>query len=199
MITAAVLLKIAPVCKNPEGWALPLDRASVSYGIDTPAEVAEWLAQLAHESAGFNRLIENLNYSAKGLMGTWPKRFPTLAVAEQYARQPEKIANFVYSGRMGNDQPGDGWKYRGRGLIQLTGKTNYTRAGAGTGLPLVSHPEWAAQQNPAAILAAWFWRDRNLDYRTDDIENDTRIINGGLTGLKDRRGYWKRAKETLNV
>ena len=147
------------------------------------------------------RLVENLNYSARGLMATWPKWFPDLETATKYARQPDKIANYVYAGRMGNMEPGsgDGYRYRGRGLIQITGRTNYEACGKGIGQPLLSFPQKLEDPIQAARSAAWYWRSRNLDAVVGDIEADTKAVNGGLTGIEDRKALYTKAKEVLGV
>ena len=139
--------------------------------------VAAFLAQIAHESQELNRLVENLNYSAAALMSTWPKRFPTLADAEPYARQPERIANRAYANRLGNgaEQSGDGWRYRGRGIIQVTGRGNYHEIGAALALPLDVQPELLEQPANAALSASWFWKSHLLnplaDHQTNDIDD----------------------------
>jgi putative chitinase len=172
-------------------WFEPLSETFEKYQINTPKRQAAFLGQCMHESAGFKTLEENLNYSAKALMNTWPSRFPNEEVANQYARQPEKIANKVYGGRMGNDveSSGEGWKYRGRGIKQLTGKENYERCGSGLGVDLVSDPDLLLDPKYAALSAGWFWNKHNLNDLADkgDIETMTRRINGGLIGLDARK------------
>ena len=132
---------------------------------------------------------ENLNYSAKALMATWPSRFPDMDVAERYERNPEKIANKVYGGRMGNTEDGDGWNYIGRGLIQLTGKDNYKAAGEALGEDLVSNPQLVEEPRVAALTAGWFWNKKGLNTLADqmDIATMTRRINGGNLGIADRQ------------
>jgi len=162
------------------------------FGLDTPLRRAHFMAQLAHESGGFKRLVENLNYSADALLRTWPSRF-TPESAKACARQPEKIANTVYAGRLGNDQPGDGWRYRGRGYIQLTGKANYAEFSQRLfgDDRLVRDPHQAAEPGTAIRLAGAFWVAKGLNTLADldDIEAITRRINGGLHGLADRRRW----------
>src|SRR5690606_34485985 len=164
-------------------------RAMTRYGITTKVRQAAFLAQVGHESQGLTRMQENLNYSAAALQRTWPSRF-TRDTAGAYARKPKAIANKVYANRMGNggESSGEGWKYRGRGLIQLTGKTNYSRAADALGLPLVDHPELLEDFEHAALSAAWWWSDRGLNELADrgEFEKITRKINGGLTGYDDR-------------
>jgi len=152
-----------------------------------------FLAQTAHESGNYSAVSENLNYSAKALLTFWPKKFA--GVAEQYARIPEKIANRAYCDRMGNgnEASGDGYKYRGRGAIQLTGKDNYTACGKALGLDLVNDPDQVAQ-NPVAILSAgWFWDTRRLNQWADkgDVLTVTKKINGGTIGLEDRKKHYE--------
>lgn len=209
-ITANQLAAIMPRTKDPQGWAEALNNAMPRYDINTPERIAAFLAQLAHESAELNRLTENLNYSAKGLRRTWPSRFKTDAKANQFHRKPEKIANHVYANRIGNgnEASGDGWRYRGRGLIQLTGRGNYRSTGRAIGHPLEQNPELAARPDIAALVAAQFWQSRGLnelaDDRTDDDDSAdfvkiSVIINGGRNGLAHRQAYWKKAKAALGT
>jgi putative chitinase len=163
------------------------------FEINTPERMAMFLAQAAHESGNFHALEENLNYSATGLIGTWPKRF-TQSVADQCARKPQAIANKVYCNRLGNgdEASNDGWNYRGRGLIQLTGKDNYLHCGNALGIDLVSDPEQVAH-NPVAVLSAgWFWDTRRLNQYADqsDVTTVTKIINGGSLGLNERKAHY---------
>ena len=168
--------------------------------IITRDRVAHFLAQTAHESAGYTVLTENLNYSAQGLRATFPKYFDGAAAIE-YQRLPERIANRVYAGRMGNgpETSGDGWRFRGRGLIQLTGRDNYRDAGADLGLRLLEHPDDAARPDVAPLIAGWFWSTRQLNKLADvdDIEGITRRINGGLNGLDDRKRWLVLARKVL--
>ncbi len=178
-------------------WAPHLAAACKTYGIDTPARIAAFLAQCAHESGHFKAVEENLNYGAQGLMKTWPKRFDA-ATAAACARKPEMIANRVYASRMGNGDvaSGEGWKYRGRGLIQLTGKENYTRFSKAIGKPeIVAKPELVAQPEMAALSAAWFWDANGLNALADkgDIVAMTKRINGGTIGLPDRQALYDKA------
>ncbi|MGY2160982.1 glycoside hydrolase family 19 protein, partial [Pseudomonas tolaasii] len=156
------------------------------------------IAQVGHESGQLTRLVENLNYSADGLMKTWPSRFD-LPRATAAARKPEQIANIAYGGRMGNAAPGDGWKYRGRGLIQVTGKSNYTACGDALGLDLASSPERLEQPQYAALSAAWYWATNGLNTLADggDLKGITQRINGGQTGAADRADLYARALKVL--
>jgi putative chitinase len=169
-------------------WFEPLQETFEKYQINTPKRQACFIGQCMHESGGFKFLKENLNYSAKALMATWPSRFPDMDTAEKYERQPEKIANKVYSGRMGNTEDGDGAKYIGRGLIQLTGKDNYKAFGEAIGEDLVSNPQLVEQPRYAALSAGWFWNKRGLNTLADvmDVETMSRRINGGTIGMADR-------------
>ena len=170
-------------------WFEPLQETFEKYQINTPKRQACFIGQCMHESGGFKFLRENLNYSAKALMNTWPSRFPDADIAEQYARQPEKIANKVYSGRMGNTEDGDGAKFIGRGLIQLTGKDNYTAFGEAISEDLVANPQLVEEPRYAALSAGWFWNKRGLNALADamDIETLTKRINGGSIGIDDRK------------
>lgn len=170
-------------------WYEPLKETFEKYQINTPKRQACFIGQCMHESGGFRLLRENLNYSARALMNTWPSRFPDADVAEQYARQPDKIANKVYGGRMGNTEDGDGAKYIGRGLIQLTGKDNYRAFGDAIGEDLVANPQLVEEPRYAALSAGWFWNKRGLNALADamDVTTLTKRINGGSIGINDRK------------
>ena len=172
-----------------EKWLDGLNDCFEKYAINTPERQACFLAQVMHESNSFKALSENLNYSAQGLMRTWPSRFPDLDVAEKYEHNPEKIANKVYAGRMGNIEEGDGWKYHGRGLIQLTGRENYANFGLNAGVDVLSNPDLLTTPEYASLSAGWYWNKRNLNELADkmDIEGITKKINGGTIGLEDRK------------
>ena len=180
-------------------WLEPLQETFEKYQINTPKRQACFIGQCMHESGGFKFLKENLNYSAKALMATWPSRFPDMDMAEKYERQPEKIANKVYSGRMGNTEDGDGAKYIGRGLIQLTGKDNYRAFGEAIGEDLVANPELVEQPRYAALSAGWFWNKRGLNALADamDITTLTVRINGGKIGIDDRIAKINKALDIL--
>jgi putative chitinase len=160
------------------------------YEINTPKRVAAFKAQCHHESQGSTRKVENLNYSAQGLMNTWPSRFNTQKLADEYARQPEKIANKVYANRMGNgdEASGDGWKYRGRGFIQITGKDNYQAFSRCKGISLDDAVKYLETDEGALESACWYWQTRGLNGLADtgDIRGITKRINGGTIGIKER-------------
>jgi len=169
-------------------WLDPLIETFNRYEINTPKRQASFIGQCQHESYNFRSLQENLNYSAEALCRVWPSRFISLDDAQPYNRNPEKIANKVYGGRMGNTDIGDGWKYIGRGLIQITGKLNYTLAGDALRTDFIHTPEIVLQPRYAALTAGWYWNKRNLNKDADaaDYKGMTQKINGGLTGLVDR-------------
>lgn len=180
-------------------WLEPLEESFEKYEINTPQRQACFIGQCAHESGNFRTLQENLNYSAEGLMKTWPSRFPTKEIADQYARQPAKIAGKVYNGRLGNTSEEEASKYLGRGLIQLTGKENYEHCGSSLGVDLVGNPDWLLDPKYAALSAAWFWNKKGLNSLADasDIETMTKRINGGLIGLDDRKAKIAKALAVL--
>ena len=172
-------------------WLGPLEETFAKYDISTPQRQAAFIGQCAHESGNFKTLEENLHYKAESLMKVWPSRFTDKSVSDAYANNPEKIANKVYGGRMGNgnEESGDGWKYHGRGLIQLTGKENYERCGASINVDLVNNPDYLLDPKYATLSAGWFWNRKGLNELADakDIETMTKRINGGLIGLDDRK------------
>lgn len=174
-----------------------------NYGIDQPHRIAAFLAQCGHESGGWTTFEENLNYSAQGLQSIFGSHFH--GDADQYARQPEKIANRIYCNRMGNgDEPsGDGWKYRGRGPIQLTGKANYTKFAQDMfddWQNLLDNPDWVTYDKDFALKSAiWFWNAHNLNCYADigDIKTMTKIINGGYLGLDERQQLYNQISQYL--
>lgn len=173
------------------------------FEINTPLRKTHFLAQIAHESAGFKATTENLNYSANALYGVFRKYFPTLESASEYARQPERIANKVYANRMGNgdEASGDGWKYRGRGLIQLTGKSNYDAFSDAVNQDFVSNPDLVASPEWALSSACWYWKNRNINRfaDVDDIHMVTKHVNGGFNGLDHRQHFLDEFKNLYNV
>jgi putative chitinase len=180
-------------------WEIPLNQVFVKYDINTPKRQAAFIGQCAVESANFTRLQENLNYSAQRLTQVWPSRFPNINMAEAYAHNPEKLADFVYAGRMGNLQDGDGWKFHGRGLIQLTGRENYANCGSGVGVDLIDNPNLLLTPKYATLSAGWFWNRKQLNLLADTQEYGvmTRRINGGLTGLDERIAKITKALQVL--
>lgn len=203
MINAVDLKKIFPDAStaNCEKFTPHLNAACAEYGIDTPLRVAGFLAQVGHESGQLNYVRENLNYKAESLMKYWKKYFPTIALAAQYEKNPSKIGSRVYADRMGNgnEASGDGYSFRGRGLIQITGKTNYTLCGKGIGKDLIADPAYLETDEGAARSAGWFWHSRNINAAADakDIVKMTRLVNGGKNGLEDREKLYKKALEVL--
>lgn len=177
-------------------WLPHLRMAAHRYQIDaSPRRLAAWLATIAHESARLTSVVENLNYSAGGLAQTWPARYADMtgqpnATALRIARRQEDIANLTYAGRLGNGSAvsGDGWRYRGRGLIQITGQANYAASGAELGLDLINKPEQLEQPFLAAMSAAEWWHRHGCNQLADtgDMAAVTRRVNGGLTGIDDR-------------
>jgi len=171
-------------------WLGPLEETFAKYDISTTQRQSSFIGQCAHESGNFRILEENLNYSATRLMAVWPSRFPSLDVADQYANNPEKLANKIYSGRMGNgnEESGEGYAYRGRGLIQMTGKEAYANCGSGLGMDLIGSPDRLLDPQYAAMSAGWFWNKHGLNILADaqDYTNMTKRINGGILGLDDR-------------
>ena len=170
------------------------------YGIDTPLRLAAFLAQTDHESQSFTRVVENLNYSAKALTATWPKRFPP-DVAAQYHRQPERIANRAYSNRMGNgpEATGDGWRFRGHGYIQITGRDNHADFANAKKMTMDEAIAYMQTEAGAMESAAWWWHSRCLNGLADHgaTVNITKIINGGLNGYAERLGLYEHAKEVF--
>lgn len=164
----------------------------------TDKDIIMFLAQTGHESAGFARLEENLNYSAKALYNVFRKYFPTETIAEAYARQPKMIANKVYANRLGNGAActNDGYIYRGRGIIQITGKDNYRKLNYETGINCVENPDLLLDMQFAVISAFWYWDYRKLQGKTD-IEIVTKLINGGLNGIEDRKNLYLKIKKIV--
>jgi putative chitinase len=194
-LTPEQVAKCAPRNKATAALHKALSEMLPKYDINTPERIAAFMAQCGHESVDFSVLKENLNYSAKGLRGTWPKRFPDDATAAKYERKPEMIANKVYSDRMGNgpEASGEGWKYRGRGAIQLTGKDNYTAFAKSIGKTVdetIAHCETLAG---AIESACYFWKKNGLNEVADkkDMKLATKKINGGDLGLAERTHHFE--------
>jgi putative chitinase len=178
-------------------WVDPLNETFERFGIVTHNQQATFIGQASHESGNFKLLEENLNYKAATLMRIWPKRFPTLEKANEYQGNPRKIANSVYSSRMGNrdETSGDGWRFRGRGIFQLTGHANVFHAGKALGVDFVKDPDLIATPKYAALTAGWFWDTHKLNAPADALDHAkvTKIINGGTIGLEDRIKHTQQA------
>ena len=189
---------------NPDldGWYDALSSVLPTYEIDSPQRVAAFIAQCTHESGGFKRLKENLNYKAESLRRVFPKYFATDELAQEYAHKQEQIANRVYGGRMGNgdESSGDGFRYCGRGLIQLTGKNNYTKFAESIGMAVEEVPALLETFEGAVKSACWFWKTNNLNQYADagDILTMTKRINGGTIGLEDRIKHYNHALEVFS-
>lgn len=192
--------ELSSLCHKPDEWLQPLNDAMGLYEIDTPDRIAYFLAQVAHESNNFLTLEENLNYSEKGLRETFPTHFVENEFV-LYAHQPEKIANRVYANRMGNgdEASGDGWLFRGRGPIQVTGRNMYRRIGGGIGVNLESDPDLVLDPVYGALAACYFWRSMGCNELADagNFQAVTRKINGGLEGEADREALLAVAKAAL--
>lgn len=189
MITIDQFRQLFPDAVNPGEWVLALTTHLPAYEINIPQRVRAFLAQCGHESQGFTAVVENLNYSAAALTSTWPKRFPP-AAAEQYARQPERIANRAYADRMGNgpESSGDGWKFRGKGCIQITGRDNVTAFAKHAGMSLEAVCGYLLTIQGAVHSACWWWKNNGCNELADGGSVDilTKRINGGTNGLEDR-------------
>lgn len=204
------VLRMVPTAAR---FALPIENACIKYGITAPIQKAHFLATLAHESSGFAKLEESLNYSAERLLAVFPRYFRP-ASAAAYARQPEKIGNMIYANRMGNgnEKSGDGYRYRGRGLIQCTGRNNYAAFSLSYygDTRLLQQPDLLLDPEVAAANAGWFWQRNGINALIDEdsitnylADNDdckqvTRRINGGLNGIEDRERWLVRAKQAIN-
>lgn len=193
---------------NAERWFAEITEAMAEFGIDTPKRQAAFIAQVGTESGGFARLVENFNYSVDGLIATFPRRI-TLMEARDLGRKngegplslerQRKIANIVYGKRFGNELADDGWKFRGRGLKQITFHDNYLACGKALGLDLTSDPDLLLVDLYAARSAGWFWKANGCNALADsgDFVGLTKRINGGTNGLDDRKARWERAKKVL--
>ncbi|HBO3336645.1 TPA: glycoside hydrolase family 19 protein [Pseudomonas aeruginosa] len=208
LITEQQLLQILPNAGHRAGFFVPaLNAAMGRFGITSPVRVVAFLAQVGHESSQLTRLVENLNYSAQGLAATWPSRYRGAdgqpnALAQRLARNPRAIANNAYASRNGNgdEVSGDGWRFRGRGLLQITGRSNYRAAGAGLGLPLEHDPDLLEQPEFSALSASWWWSTHGLNELADrgEFAATTRRINGSMNGQVERMALWERAKRVLS-
>jgi putative chitinase len=208
---------VAAGVKDPAKWIDAIVAVCQEFEINTPQRIAAFIAQTSHESGGYTMLSENLNYKAATLAACWPNRFAVMgadkkpikengklvptAVANSIAGKPELIANLVYSSRMGNGpaESGEGWKFRGRGLKQLTGKFNYEKCGKDLGLDLVGNPDLLLEPIYAARSAGWFWRTNALSTYADkgDLEGMTKRINGGLIGYAERKAKYDKCLKAM--
>lgn len=200
ILTESNLVAIMPNVETPVRWVGPLNVAMQEFDIVTPRRMAQFLAQIAHESGELNRVVENLNYSMVGLRLGF-KRYFQPAELRLFAKNPFKIANRVYANRNGNgdEASGDGWRYRGRGLLQLTGRRNYEQCGKALGLDLIGFPDLLLEPANAARSAGWYWHSRGINQYADreDLVAVTRLICGGLNGLEHRKAWYARAKDVL--
>lgn len=201
MLTIDQIKQICPRNKNVEQLTQSLNDVLPKYDINTRDRIAYFISQTIHESAQYTILVEGLNYSAQGLMKTWPKRFPSLAVATPYARNQEKIANKVYADRMGNgsESSGDGWKYRGRGAIMLTGKDNYSRFAKSIDKSLDETVAYCTTIEGSLAAGCWFWTVNKLNRFADsaDFTGLTKAINGGIIGINERKEIYASAISAL--
>lgn len=202
-ISEALASILPPPHASLPGWPL-LHRAGEvldRFSINTPLRLAHFWAQWLEETGGLRRLEENLNYRPERLMLVWPSRFPNLESTRGFAGNPEALAGKVYGGRMGNVQPGDGWKYRGRGLCQLTGRSAYREIGACLGVNLEDHPELILTPDLALPATCAYWKLRKLNPMADadDLMGITRRINGGLTNIKARADWLRKTKAAFGA
>ena len=191
------LAKMLPGNPNVKNWFNSFALFFPDTELDTIERIAAFIAECSVESGNFTQLNENLNYSAEGLMRVWPRRFPNVEFTNQYARQPEKIANYVYANRMGNgnEESGDGWLFHGRGIIQITGRSSYQDFANYTNMPIEEVCDYLLTVDGATESACWFWKTQNLNHylETQGIDKVSRIVNGGDTGLLERRANYNQA------
>lgn len=202
ILTQDQLAQLIPGNPYVDHWHHALSEALPDYDINTPPRIAAFVAQCAHESGNFTAIKENLNYRAETLSKVWPRLFPA-DVAAQYAHNQEAIANRAYANRMGNgdESSGDGFRFCGRGLIQLTGKSNYQAFADSVQMDINDVPEYLATFEGAVQSACWFWENNKLNSWADqgDIEKITRIINGGTLGLEDRTARYQHALQVMGA
>lgn len=203
ILTKQQLAQLLPGNPYIDNWYHALEQCLPDYDINTPRRVAAFIAQCAHESGNFKFLKENLNYKAASLMKVWPRYFPTMEIAQQYAGKQEMIANRAYGGRMGNgpEATGDGWRFCGRGLIQLTGRNNYQAFADSIETNINDIPAYLQTFEGAVQSACWFWENNNLNQWADanDILTLTKRINGGTLGLADRQKHYQHALHVLGA
>ena len=203
ILTRDQLAQLLPGNPYLDYWYSALERCLPDYDINTPQRVAAFMAQCAHESGNFKFLKENLNYRAESLCKVWPRYFPSLDVARQYAQNQERNANRAYANRMGNgpEESGDGWKFCGRGLIQLTGRNNYQSFADSIETDIEDVPHYLQTFEGAVQSACWFWESNNLNKWADvgDMVTLTKKINGGTLGLEDRIKHYNHALHVLGA
>jgi len=201
MITPEKLKLIIPDNKHINEWCASLNKILPEYEINTTNRLAMFLAQCAHESIDFTVLTENLYYRSETLLHSWPTHFPTAMIADQYAMQPEKIANRAYANRLGNgnEASGDGWKYRGKGLIQVTGKDNTVKFAKFKNMTVDQAVAYLITFDGAVDSACWYWKVDNINHWCDtgDVKKVTELINGGDNGLDDRKNKYLQALKVL--
>jgi putative chitinase len=205
LLTEAQLAAMIPTNKEVAAWCEELNKALPKYDITTPERIAGFISQCAHESQNFLAMSENLSYREETLLKVFPRYFgPGKRNAAEYARNPEKIANYVYmdefrTSKLGNTQPGDGWRFRGRGLKQLTGRDNYTRFAKDYDMTAEEAAEWVETKEGALASALWFWNTNNLNAVADtgSVPALTKKINGGDIGLQDRQARYEKAMAVL--
>ena len=203
LLTVEQLKQLFPQNMNLQPLCDALNLLLPKYGIDTKAEICAYLTECGIESRGFTALVENLNYSAERLVEVFPKYFASVESAGQYAHNQQKIANYVYASRMGNGNTasGDGWTFRGRGFIQITGRANYTAFAASIGRSLPDAVAYCETVAGALESSLWFWKTRGLDKYDDNfaqLPSLTRLINGGLNGEKEREALYVKATAVIN-
>ena len=194
-ILAAIGVRPSTADDRADTFARVMEERPFSSDEDVPNS----LGQVVHESAMLERIEENLSYSAQRLCQVWPRRFPTLASAQPFARNPRALANKVYGGRLGNTAPDDGWTYRGRGLIQITGRDNYRQMQHITGMPLLDEPDLLLEQEPALRASIAWWEESVPDELLGDVMRVTRVVNGGTIGLEHRQQLTQRAYRALEA
>jgi putative chitinase len=190
-ITLNIFKALVPHNRNPEQWFAPLNQALKDFEINTTLRIAHFMAQCSHESGDFNYTVENLNYDSNGLLKIFPYYFKSVSGATLYAHNPEKIANYVYANRLGNGDvnSGDGWKYRGRGILQITGRRRYDQIGKQLSMDFITHPELVETPEFACKTAGLYWKNNNINHYADlnNILGCTLAVNGGYNGLDDRK------------
>ena len=203
MVTIEQLQQLGASSFNSQKYIDGINETLDQFEINTPARICQFLAQCFHESGNLATITENLNYSAQRLMQVWPARYPNITIANQFAHNPQAIANKNYGGRGGNNNDQDGWLFSGKGLIQLTFKSTYKKCGDAIGVDLISNPEALLDPRFASLSAGWFWNQGSgIDLNTladldsdDGFNNITKRINGALGNIEQRRVLWSEAKD----